>query len=119
MAVQILFGQAAAGGTADLDGLELLSVGDTAAHVKHDITQRRAHGDLNQTGVAHVAGKGERLGAGAFRRTDPPVPLRAALNDHGHVGVGLHVVEDRGLLPQAVLHSAGRLDAGHTSLALD
>ena len=37
--VQILFGQAAAGGTADLDGLELLSVGDAAAYVKHDLTQ--------------------------------------------------------------------------------
>ena len=48
-----LFGQAAAGGAADLDGLELLSAVDAAADiVKYDLPQRRAHGDLDQTGVA-------------------------------------------------------------------
>ena len=88
----MLLGETAAGGAADLHRLELLAVLDAAADLEDDLAQGGAHGDLDQTGVAHVAGKGEGLGTGAFRRTDPPVPLRTALNDHGHVGVGLHVV---------------------------
>ncbi len=50
--VEPLGGDAAAGGAAGLDGLELLAAGDAAADVEDDLAQRRAHGHLDQAGVA-------------------------------------------------------------------
>ena len=48
-----------------------------------------------------------------------PVPVHAVADDQGNVGEGLHVVEDGGLAPQALLNGAGRLHPGHAALALD
>ena len=56
---------------------------------------------------------------GAAGRADRGVPVRPAVHDHGHVGVGLDVVEQRGLAKEALLGGAGRLDPGHAALALD
>ena len=115
----MLFGKTAAGGAADLYRLELLAVLDAAADVKDDLPQGGAHGDLNEAGVYHVAGEGEGLGAGALLGADGAVPLGAVADDEGDGGEGLHVVENRRLGPQAVLHGTGRLHAGHAPVALD
>ena len=68
---------AAAGGAAELDGLELPAVLDAAADVEDDVAQRRAHGHLDEAAVDDLAGEAEGLGALAWsrcrrRRTRPP-----------------------------------------------
>ena len=59
----MLLGDAAAGGAADLRGLELLAAGDAAADVVDDLAERHADGHLDQAGVLDGAGEGEDLGA--------------------------------------------------------
>ena len=61
----MLLRQTAAGGAADLDGLELGAVLQPAADVENDLPQGRAHGHLDQSDVLDGAGEGEGLAAGA------------------------------------------------------
>jgi len=117
--VEVLLGQAAARGAADLHRLEFLAVLDAAADVEDDLAQRRAHRHLDQSRVDHVARQGEGLCAGAFLRADAVEPCTAAQNDLRNIRVGLHIVEHRGPRPQTLLDRARRLDARHTALALD
>ena len=58
----MLFRQTAAGGAADLDGLELGAVLQPAADVENDLPQGRAHGHLDQSDVLD----GARTGDGVF-----------------------------------------------------
>jgi hypothetical protein len=53
-------GNAAAGGSAGLRGLELLAVRDAAADVLDDLAQRGAHRDLDKAGVVDLAAERER-----------------------------------------------------------
>ena len=112
-------GGGAAGGAADLHGLELFAVPDAAADVENHLPDGGAHGDLDEAGVHHVAGESKGLGSGAGTGADGVVPLHAVADDQRHVGKGLHIVEDRGLRPEAVLNGPGRLDPGHAPVALD
>ena len=111
--------QTAAGGAADLNSLELLAVADTAADAEDDFPQGGTHGNLDQAGVLNVTGQGKGLGAGGGLGADLHILGSAVLDDGGHVGKGLHVVQDGGLVKQAVFHSTGRLDARHTALTFD
>ena len=78
--VEVLLGDAAAGGAADLGGLELLAVGDAAADVVDQVAQRHADGHFDQAGVLDRAGQGEDLGALALLGAVGGVP-RAAVED--------------------------------------
>ena len=53
--------EAAAGGTADLHGLELPAGRHAAADVEDDLPQRDAHGHLDQAAVDDLAGEGKTL----------------------------------------------------------
>ncbi len=96
-------GDAAAGRAADLHGLELAPVADAAADLLDDLADRDAHRHLDQPAAHDLAGEREDLGALARR------PCRCAANAsapwrmiHGHVRVGLHVVDARRHSPEAV-----------------
>ena len=115
----MLLGKAAPGGAADLHGLEFFAVLDAAADVENDLPEGGAHGNLHQARVHYIAGEGEGLGAGAGVGADGAVPGGPFIEDAGDIGKGLYIVENGGLAPQAVVHGAGRLGAGHTALALD
>ena len=108
-----------AGGAADLHGLELFAVRDAAADVENDLADGRAHRHLDKARVDHVACQGEGLRAGALLRADAMVPLHAVFDDERDVGKRLHIVEHRGLCPQAMLDGARRFDARHAAIALD
>ena len=115
----MFFRQAAAGGAADLHGLEFRAVLQSAAHVEDDLTQSRTHGNFDQAGVFNGAGEGEGLAAGAAGGADGLKPVRALQNDLGDVGIGFHVVQHRGLLPQTLFYGSGGLGSGHAAAALD
>ena len=117
--IQMLLGQAAAGGAADLHRFELGAIPHTAADVEDDLPQGGTHGHFDQAGVLDVARQGKSLGARAVFRADGAVPVRPTGNDMRHIGQRLHIVEHSGLVKQATLHGAGRLDPGHTPAALD
>ena len=109
----------AAGGAADLDGLELLAAADAAANIEDHFLDGGAHGNFDEAGVVHVAGEGESLGAGALLSAERAVPLQTVIDDEGDVCKGLHVIEDGGRLPQTLFDGSGGLDAGHTALTLN
>ena len=117
--VQVLLGETAAGGTADLNSLELFAVLDAAADVEDDFPQGGPHGDLDEAGVHHVARQGEGLGARGLLSADGLEPGGSLADNQGDGGEGLHVVQHGGLSPQAMLHRPGRFYAGHTPVALD
>ena len=91
--VQVLLGEAAAGGAAGLDGLELLAALDAAADVVDDLAERRAHRDFDEADVVDLAGEGEDLGTLGLLGADGGEPRRALGQDDRHVGEGLDVVD--------------------------
>ena len=107
------------GGPAQLHGLELAARQHAAADVEDDLAQSGAHGHLDQPAVHHLAGEREDLGALAGGGAHGGELLGAVVDDPGHVGVGLHVVEVGGLAPEAVRYRADVLAAGHAPLPLD
>ena len=113
------FGQAAAGGAADLHRLELLAVLDAAADVIDDLAERGAHRDLDEAGVHDVTGQGKGLGAGAAIGTDGTEPRRALLDDVGDVCEGFDVVEAGGPAEEAFIHASGRFGARHAAVAFN
>ena len=115
----MLFRQTAAGGAANLNRLEFRAVLQAAANIEDDLPQGGAHGHLDQAGVLNGAGEGEGLAAGAAGSTDGAEPVGALQDDLGDVGVGFHIVQNRGLLPQTLLHGSGGLGSGHAPVALD
>ena len=60
--IQSFCGQTAAGGAAGLDGLKLLSIGDTAANIIDQFPEGGTHGNLHQTHVVDLAAQGKNLG---------------------------------------------------------
>ena len=115
----MLLRQTAAAGAADLHSLELSAVLQTAADVEDDLPQGGAHGHFDEAGIFNGTGQGEGLTAGGAGGTDGLEPVSAVQDDLGDVGVGLDVVQDSGLLPQALLNGSGGLGTGHTAVALD
>ena len=69
--VEVFLGQATAGGTADLYGLEAVLaefavvIGHAFAHAEHDFAQRRAERHLDKARVLHVSRQRKRLCARA------------------------------------------------------
>ena len=117
--VQVLFRQAAAGGAANLNCLEFRTVLQAAADIEDDLPQGGAHRHLDQAGVLNGTGEGEGLAAGAAGSTDGAEPVSALQDDLGDIGVGFHVVQNRGFFPQALFHGSGGLGSGHAPIALD
>ncbi|OPZ46054.1 MAG: hypothetical protein BWY94_00921 [Actinobacteria bacterium ADurb.BinA094] len=110
---------AAAGGAAELDGLELAAVLDAAADVEDDLAQGGAHRHLGEAAVDQFAGEAEGLGAAAVLGAELVVLGGAVGDDPGHVGPGLDVVDVGGAAPEAGDGGEGRTGARHAALALD
>lgn len=104
--VKMLLRQATAGGTTDLDSLEL-SVLHAAADIKNDLAQRCAHGDLNKSRVLNVAGERKGLGAGVALSTNALEPVRAFVYNDRYIGIGLDIIEYGGLVEQALINGSG------------
>ena len=109
--VQVLGRDAAAGGAADLHGLEGFAVGDAAADVEDELAQADAHGHFDQTGVLDLANEREDHGPLAAFGADLAIPVGAPVDDQRHVGPGLDVVDVGRLAPQAALGRIGRARA--------
>ena len=109
----------AAGGSAELGGLEFLSLGDAAADVIDDGAQGRSHRDFHEADVVDVAGEREDLRPLALFGADAGVPGAAAEDDLPDVGEGFHVVQDARLLPEAGHGGEGGPRSRHAALALD
>src|SRR5208337_1954903 len=65
-----LLRDAAAGRPAGLHGFEFVAFGDATTDLINDLAEGRAHGHLDQTNVAHLAGEREDLGALALLGAD-------------------------------------------------
>ena len=117
--VELARGHAAAGGAAELDGLELLAAADASANVKDDFAKRLAHGNLHKAAATDLAGKGKHLGALGVLGAHGGKRLAAVVDDPRDVGVGLHVVDVGRLEPVAGLRRERRLKARHATLALE
>ena len=72
-----------------MSGLPVL---DAAADVEDDLPERRTHGNLDESGIVDVSGKGEGLGSVVVFRADGLIPGGALLDDGCHVAVGLHII---------------------------
>ena len=112
-------GHAAAGGAAELHGLELLAVLDAAADVEDDVAQRGAHGHLGEAAVDDLAGEAKALVPLHVVVAVGGVGVGAVGDDPGHVGPGLDVVDVGGLAPEAADRGERRPRARHAALALD
>ncbi len=117
--IEVLHGNHAAGGSAELGGLEFLAFGDAAADVIDDGPQGRSHRDFHEADVVHVAGQREDLRPLALFGADAGVPGAAAEDDLPDVGEGFHVVQDARLLPETGDGGEGGPRSGHAAFALD
>jgi hypothetical protein len=117
--VQMLLGDAAAGGAADLRCLELLGRRGPAADIVDQIAQGHSNRHFDQPGVLDRAGQREDLGPLALAGAVGGVPLAAAEQDRRHVGVRLHVVQQGRLSPKTRQRGEGRPRAGFPPVAFD
>ena len=81
-----------AGRAAGLGCLELLAIGDAAADLLDDGTQRRSHGDLHQSGVGDLAAQCKYLGSFGFFRTHGSKPFCSLEDDPRDICIGLYVI---------------------------
>ncbi len=117
--VEVLLGDAAAGGAAELDGLERLVARDAAADLVDDLAQLHADRHFDQTGVLDGAAQGEHLGALALLGAGAGEPLGALEDDGRDVGEGLDVVEHARLVPEALDGRERRTRTRLAAVALD
>ena len=117
--VEMLRGNHAARGSAELGGLEPLSLGNASADVEDDGAEGRSHRDFDQADVVDVAGEGEDLRSLALFRSDAGVPGPAPEHDLSDVGERLHVVQDARFLPEAGNGGEGGSRSRHAALSLD
>ena len=115
----MLLRQTSAGRSADLHRLELGAVLQTAADIEDDLPKGASHGHLDQTCVLNGTGQGEGLRSRRSFRTDGAVPVCSLKDDLRNVRISLHVVQNRRLLPQALLHGTRRFHTRHASVTLD
>ncbi len=73
----MLFRQATPRRASGLSRLKLLTAGNAAAHVKHQLPERHAHGHFHQAGIVNVPGHSKHFRAFALLCADTGIPLRA------------------------------------------
>ena len=117
--VEVLLGDAAARGAAELHGLEGLAAGHAAADLVHQLAELHADRHFDQAGVLDVAAQREHLGALAALRAERRIPLRALEHDRRNIGERLDVVEHAGLAPEALVGRERRPRTRLAALALD
>ncbi len=115
--VEVLSGEAAAGRTTGLDGLELTAVLDATTNLIYNLTEGDAHGDFDEADVVNLACESEDLGALRFLSSDAAEPCGALGDDDGDVGEGLDVVDVRGLAHVAADSGEWRFQSGLATLA--
>jgi len=115
----VLIHKASARGAADLDRLELLVPDDAAADLVDDLPDGDAHGNFDKPGVLNFSREGEHLCALGFFGSHGGEAFRTLTHDSRHVRPGLHVVDVRGLAPEAFYGGEGRPGTGHSPLPLD
>jgi hypothetical protein len=89
-----------------------VAAGNAAADDVDDLPELDAQGDFDEAGVLDASGEREDLGAFAALRAHVEEPLAAVADNGGDVGVGLDVVDERGLAPEAADGGIGRARLG-------
>ncbi len=107
------------GRSAGNDGLEIAAAADAACNFVDHFFEVVAHGQLVDAGALDVAADAEEPRAAVARRANGGVGCRAHVDDVGHGGDGLGVVDDRGTAVEADDGREGRLDAGNAALAFE
>ena len=115
----MLLGQTAAGRPADLNCLEGCAGFQPATDIKDNLTKGCSHRHLDKTGILDAAGQGEGLGSRASFCTDAAIPLMALQHDLRNVRIGLYVIQNGRLRPQALFYGTGRFYTGHAAASLD
>ena len=115
----MLRGDAAAGRSACLSGLELLAAGDTAADLFNNLAEGSTHRYFNQTGVVDLSAQSEYLCALGLFGTHCREPFRAVKDDSRNIGVGLNIVEDSRLAVQTLFSGERRTGSRFAAVALD
>lgn len=115
--IEHFLGDAAAGRTAGLHGLDLAAGGAAFADVIDESLERSAEGHFDEAGIGHLADQGEDLGAGALGAAGLAEPGGSLGDDRRHVEPGFDVVDVGGLAPESLLggeRGAGARAAGKT-----
>ena len=109
----------AAGRTAGLSSLELVTATDAAADVKDDLAEGRSHRNLDEARVVHLARKSEHLGALRRLGADLVEPVSALVDDDGDVGERLDVVDDGRTVPKTLHGRERRTGLRHAAVTFD
>jgi len=107
-------GDASSGRTADLDGLKLAAVGDSAADFKDHLPDGGAHGHFDESSAGHLARQGKDLGSLAVFCADGAEPGRPLPQYPGDLGQRFHIVDQRGMIHISFLGRKGGTDMGIT-----
>ena len=110
---------APAGGSAGLNGLDLRLARGAAADVINDFANRRSERHFHQAGVLDLADQGKYLRARVVFHADLQIFGSAVVDDVGHVGQGLDVVNAGRVAEKAFLNREGRTLARFSHLSLD
>ena len=96
-----------------------MAAGHAATDDLDDLAQLDAHGHFHEAGVGDLAGESKDLGPLAALRAHVEEPLAAVAHDGRDIGVGLHVVDQRRLAPEAACRRIRRPRLGRAPLAFN
>ena len=99
--------------------LELLTVGDTTADVKDNLTNGDPHRHFNQSRIVNLAGESEDSSTRAALRPNPSEPLRASGDNPWGISIALDVVKISRLAPQSRNHRERRTGTRLTTTAFE
>ena len=100
--VEVFCCETAAGRTACLDSLELLTAWDAAADVINELSEGGTHGDFNKTYVVYLAAESEHFCTLGLLSAVLSKILSAVTEYVRYASEGLNVVNDGGALPQTL-----------------
>src|SRR6185312_11985591 len=116
---EVLRGEELGRGAARQKGAKRIAIAHAAGMFFENLPDGRAHRQLPRAWVFDPAAGAVDLSATVFALRQTAEPLGTAIDDVGHVGKGLDVVDDGGLAPKPADLGIGRLRPRDRAIALE
>ena len=109
----------AAGRTASLSCLELVTAADAAADIEDDFLEGCSHRNFDKAGVVDLAGESKDLRALGRLGTNLVEPIGTLVDDDRNVCERLNIVDDGRAIPKTLDGRERRTGLGHAAVAFD
>ena len=92
---------------------------DAAADVKYDLTQCRAHRNLDKSRVINITRQRERFGSVVVLRSEAFIPFRTSIDNRRNITICLNIIKYCRFVKKSMFNRSRRLNSRHTSVAFN